>query len=167
MPAMCSITFGRCRCLVPDAIRRSIFSLPGVIARNAYPSRKPEVQILCPTCGDIFPGLHGQEAATCRTCKTHFNPERGTAKGAKATCPHCTQNFTILDAVASTGTRPGFRLYGKLVLTRSGDKAYLPATVEDHAAYQECTARLQEEIRHGSILLPTLALETATTPGRP
>ena len=39
-----------------------------IIARNAYPNRKPEVQILCPSCGDIFPGLHGQETATCRSC---------------------------------------------------------------------------------------------------
>jgi len=129
-----------------------------VIARNAYPSRKPEVQILCPSCGDIFPGLHGEEAVTCRSCKTRFNPQRGPAQGAKATCHHCTRSFTILDAVASTGTRPDFRLYGKLVLTQSGTKEYLPATAEDHAAYQQCSARLQEETSRG-LVLPSLALE--------
>jgi putative DNA methylase len=105
-----------------------------VIARNAYPNRKPEVQILCPSCGDIFPGLHGQEEATCRSCKTRFNPDRGPARGAKATCRHCHAGFTILDAVARTGTRPDFRLYGKLVLTQGETKEYLPATTEDHAA---------------------------------
>jgi len=129
-----------------------------VIARNAYPSRKPEVQILCPSCADIFPGLYGQEAATCRSCKTRFDPRRGPAQGAKATCQHCSRSFTILDAVTSTGTRPAFRLYGKLVLTRSGTKEYLPATAEDLAAYQQCSARLQEDTSHG-LLLPTLALE--------
>ena len=46
-------------CLALPQARRSVPVL--VIARNAYPSRKPEVQILCPACGDIFPGLHGQE----------------------------------------------------------------------------------------------------------
>src|SRR5207237_608529 len=39
-----------------------------VVARNAYPDRKPEVQILCPSCGDIFPGLNGQKMASCRSC---------------------------------------------------------------------------------------------------
>ncbi|MCK6625445.1 MAG: hypothetical protein L6R45_09745 [Anaerolineae bacterium] len=29
-----------------------------IIARNAYPDRKPEVQICCPRCGDIFPELN-------------------------------------------------------------------------------------------------------------
>jgi putative DNA methylase len=130
-----------------------------VIARNAYPSRKPEVQILCPACGDIFPGLHGQEEATCRSCKTQFNPLYGPAKGAKAVCRHCRSGFSILDAVARTGTRPDFRLYGKLVLTRGGTKAYLPATTDDHAAYQKCSARLNEELARGEILLPTLDLE--------
>ena len=62
-----------------------------IIARNAYPDRKPEVQILCPSCGDIFPGLHGQETAACRSCGTEFDPEHGPAKGAKATCRHCGQ----------------------------------------------------------------------------
>ena len=130
-----------------------------VIARNAYPSRKPEVQILCPSCGDIFPGLHGQETATCRSRGTEFNPAHGRAKGAKATCGHCGHKFMILDAVASTDVRPRFRLYGKLVLTRGGAKEYRPATPEDQAAYRECSARLREEAERGQVLLPKLALE--------
>jgi len=28
-----------------------------IIARNAYPDRKPEVQVCCPRCGDLFPTL--------------------------------------------------------------------------------------------------------------
>lgn len=60
-----------------------------IIARNAYPNRKPEVQILCPSCGDIFPGLHGDNAVTCPKCGNEFNPQHGTVKGAKATCQPC------------------------------------------------------------------------------
>ena len=130
-----------------------------IIARNAYPNRKPEVQILCPCCGDIFPGLHGQDTATCRSCATEFRPEQGPAKGTKATCRHCGQSFVILDAVASTRTRPAFRLYGKFVLTQGGAKEYLPATPDDQAAYRQCSARLEEEAERGQIRLPTLALE--------
>ena len=100
------------------ACRKSVDLFPSwIVARNAYPSRKPEIQILCPSCGDIFPGLHGQDTVTCRTCRTAFNPEHGQAKGAKATCRHCHHRFSILDAIAATKSRPTFRLYGKLVLT--------------------------------------------------
>ncbi len=53
-----------------------------VIARNAYPDRKPEVRMLCPSCGDIFPGLHGQKVATCCSCSHEFHPDKGTAHGA-------------------------------------------------------------------------------------
>jgi putative DNA methylase len=130
-----------------------------IIARNAYPNRKPEVQVVCPSCGDIFPSVHGQQAATCRTCGTKFNPEQGPAKGAKATCQHCHLNFTILDAVAAAAARPTFRLYGKLVLTRDVAKEYLPATAEDHASYEVCSTKLGEEIDRGQLSLPTLALE--------
>jgi predicted RNA-binding Zn-ribbon protein involved in translation (DUF1610 family) len=38
------------------------------------------VQILCPSCGDIFPGLHGHENATCRSCGKQFKPDQGPAK---------------------------------------------------------------------------------------
>ena len=86
-------------------------------------------------------------------------PGAEPAKGAKAACRHCGKSFTIVDAVAAHGSRPGFRLYGKLVLTRSGAKEYLPATADDHAAYRECSARLRQEIERGEIVLPTLALE--------
>ena len=130
-----------------------------IIARNAYPQRKPEVQILCPSCGDIFPGLHGHEIATCHSCGTQFNPDQGPAKGAKATCQHCQHKFSILDAVAAGGARPTFRLYGKLVLTHRGTKEYLPATPADQAAYQACSATLREETDRGRIRAPTLALE--------
>ena len=44
----------------PDC-RKPVDLFPSwIIARNAYPNRKPVVQILCPSCGDIFPGMHVQ-----------------------------------------------------------------------------------------------------------
>jgi putative DNA methylase len=130
-----------------------------VIARNAYPSRKPEVQILCPSCGDIFPGLHGDQSAVCRACQFHFNPEVGRAKGTKATCGLCRHDFSILEAIAVARTPPQFRLYGKLVLTAGGAKEYLPATAADQAAYQACGPRLANDLNGGKLSLPTLALQ--------
>lgn len=129
-----------------------------VIARNAYPARKPEVQVLCPSCGDIFPGLHGSETVSCRKCGESFRPDDAPARGARARCRGCGGSFAILEAVARIGSRPPFRAYGKLVLTGS-TKEYLAATPEDHAAYAACSEALRGEVERGGLPLPSLALE--------
>jgi putative DNA methylase len=93
-----------------------------IVARNAYPSRKPEVQIVCPACGDIGPGVHGTSDAVCRKCSHRFDPSAGPARGAKATCQSCGETRAIVESMAASGRRPDFRLYGKLILTRDGQK---------------------------------------------
>ena len=130
-----------------------------VVARNAYPSRKPEVQIVCPACGDIGPGTHGVQHAACRACGHEFDPTAGPARGAKAFCRACNASFSIVERMAASGTRPGFRLYGKLVLTRDGRKEYLPASLRDLDDYAGCSAQLSAEIATRTIRLPSLALE--------
>lgn len=129
-----------------------------VIARNAYPSRKPEIQILCPGCGSIFTGLHGQNKVSCSACGQRFNPEDGPAKGAKVTCQECYFTFTVLTALKHR--RPAFRLFAKLVLTQDGEKQYLPATDADHTAYANCSQQLAKEATEDkTIALPSLTLE--------
>lgn len=130
-----------------------------IIARNAFPERKPEIQVLCPQCGDIFPGIRGQGSVECRSCRHDFDPAAGPAAGAKATCPHCSATFTILDSVGRDGKRADFRLYGKLILTREGQKQYLPAKPHDVAAYQACSRLLRVRLDDGTITLPDMALE--------
>ena len=41
-----------------------------VIARNALSQPKAGSSNRLPACGDIFPGLHGQDTAACRSCRT-------------------------------------------------------------------------------------------------
>lgn len=130
-----------------------------VVARNAYPSRKPDVQIVCPACGHIAPGTHGRQSAACQDCGHEFDPTIGPARGAKAFCRTCDESFTIVESMAASGRRPDFRLYGKLVLTRDAVKEYLPATARDLADYAACSVRLAAEVASGKIVLPTLALE--------
>jgi putative DNA methylase len=132
-----------------------------IIARNAYPDRKPEVQICCPQCGDIFPALNSDSHVHCHTCGLDFDPHLGPADGANATCPFCSQTFTIATAVRASGHPPAHRLYGKLLLTPEGKKYYLPATPEDVRAYQKCSSLLQSELERGVIRLP----ETVLTDG--
>ncbi len=102
-----------------------------VIARNAYPNRKPEIQVICPICGDIFPWLHGQKLASCRDCKHSFHLEHGTVQGSKAACSHCGSRFPIISALKNGKKRPSFRQYAKLVLDANGKKQYLPVTDYD------------------------------------
>lgn len=129
-----------------------------VIARNAYPKRKPEVQILCPNCADIFAGLYDSRSATCPSCKHEFNPDHGPANRTKATCTGCSHTFTILDSISENDSRPAFRMYGKLILTSDGVKEYLPTTIDDLRAYSSCSSRLCREIESNRLHLPQLRL---------
>jgi putative DNA methylase len=130
-----------------------------VIARNAYPSRRPQIHILCPKCGDVFAGIYGSEIVTCPSCSYRFSPSEGVVRGAKAKCYHCGKTFAVVDTIARTNRRPDFRLIAKLVLTQRGDKQYLRIDEQDLAAYAECQQILQKEIVSGNIYLPTLHIE--------
>lgn len=131
-----------------------------VRARNAYPKRKPAVQVLCPSCGAWFQGLYTDTKTTCPDCELQFDQTAGTTQGAKATCRACDQTFSVRRAVSQDGKRPRFRLYGKLVLTKDGKKEYLPATAADLEAYRACVVEvLGEESKRESFQLPKLVLD--------
>ena len=127
-----------------------------IIARNANPDRKPQVQVRCPACSHIFQGVNGDKCVNCPKCHHRFDATCGPARGAKATCPQCTTLFTILDAIGKD--RPAFRLYGKRILTTEGRKEYLPVSEEDLSAYRECSRILRDEVKCGRVQLPNLRL---------
>lgn len=129
-----------------------------IFVRNAYPDRRPEVQICCPQCGDIFSALNKDKRVSCPSCRSSFDPHNGPARGAKAHCPKCSQVFSIAEAIRATGQPPSHRLYGKLVLTSDGEKKYLPATDDDLEAYKACSHELSREIEEGMIRLPQTVL---------
>lgn len=130
-----------------------------IIGRNAFPDRKPEVRISCPTCGDIINGSIRDRSVECGTCQSCFDPHVGNARGAKATCPECRHEFTILTSVRKSGRPPGHRLVGKLVLMASGAKRYLPATDADRNAYAAAEQLLAREVEAGKIVMPSLELQ--------
>jgi putative DNA methylase len=130
-----------------------------IVARHASPRRKREIQILCPECREIVPGTNDAFHTICPRCTHRFDARCGVARGAKAICPQCRNDFAIVSAVAATGSRPHFKLFGKLVLTSQGEKQYVAADEADQEAYRACSNLLIEEERRGAIHLPTLALE--------
>jgi len=131
-----------------------------VFARNAYPDRKPEVQISCPDCGNVFESRFGDRDALCSGCGFRFDPGLGTVRGSLASCVKCgCESFSIAKAVASTGNRPAYRLYAKLVLREDGTKQYLSISSDDIAQMKNASRLLHEEVEAGTILLPNLHLE--------
>lgn len=129
-----------------------------IIARNAYPDRRPEVQVCCPQCGDIFPSLNGSDSAVCPSCTLKFNPHEGSAKGATAVCPGCSCSFLIAQAIRREADPPAHRLYGKLLLAPDGQKVYLPADQHDISAYDRCCRELTSEVDLGHVSLPNASL---------
>jgi len=125
-----------------------------IFAKNAYPNRKPEVQIYCPKCEGIFAGLNHSETARCTDCSNEFNPHKGPAQGSNAFCNVCSKNFSILDAVRETDNTPNHKLYAKLVLTKEGEKQYLRATKKDKLEYDTCSKTLNQGVQDGKIKLP-------------
>lgn len=129
-----------------------------IFAKNAYPDRKPEVQILCPSCGDVFCGSTRNEEAHCPTCNHAFNSQVGPVTGSKARCQSCGNRFTVLDAIRDSSSRPNYRLYAKLVLTSGDQKQYLRATNADVASYDRCSTDLSMALQSGDIAVPDAPL---------
>ena len=157
--AMCSTFSGLCGCRALIAANQSTCCLPGSSHEMPTPIESPRSRFCAHRAGRSFLASMVTSLRSCRGCGTEFNPQRGPADGAKATCLHCNHKFTILDAIATGRRRPEFRLYGKLVLTHDGEKQYLAATADDQAAYRDCSAQLRQGVANGSVRLPTLALE--------
>jgi putative DNA methylase len=126
-----------------------------IFARNAYPGRKPAVRVVCPECGGVFSANVNDERTHCPRCRHEFNLHIGPASGATATCRNCQHAFPIAKTAKALGHPPAHRMFAKLVLSSSDEKAYLPASREDELAYQRCS----EELRRSRLPLPTLTLE--------
>ena len=115
-----------------------------IFARHAYQTRFPQVQVVCPNCGEIFASTEDVGATVCPDCRFKFDPHNGPVRAAQAICRHCGTPFSMAQQALAQGRPPGHRLYAKLLLTHSGAKDYLRTTSEDQAAYR---ASCEELIR--------------------
>ena len=129
-----------------------------IFAKNAYPNKKPEIQVYCPSCQGIFEANYHQKQVACLHCDFVFDPRQGQAYGAKATCASCQHTFSIIKAIQTSDAPPSHRLFAKLVLTSNGKKKYLPTTDKDRNAYAACKRILAEELERGTLRLPVTEL---------
>ncbi|MGG1669758.1 hypothetical protein ACIFOE_03745 [Paenibacillus sp. NRS-1783] len=129
-----------------------------IISRNAYPDRKPEIQVCCPKCNDIFVANSKDKTVSCKTCDFLFDPSVGNTKGASAFCPHCSNSFKIIENIRKNDLKPSQRMYAKLVLTSSGEKQYLKVDSMDLKAFQDCEVELASRVSKGQLKIPVIEI---------
>ncbi len=116
-----------------------------VFAQHVYKKQHPQVQIICPSCSNVYAGTFGISASECPECKFTFNPLIGTVSLSQATCSNCNKTFRIVKAVQASDKPPRHRLYAKLVLSSNGQKSYLAANEEDRALYDRAARQLSQK----------------------
>lgn len=134
----------------PDGERVLLFK-NYVFSSNAYPAKKPESRILCPTCGAILTDRYDATHTTCTDCGRRFNPQVGTCDGTTVVDSHGNRH-KIKDLIQAKGTPPEHRMFAMMALRENGDKVYLKPTEEDLALYRACSAKL----RKSKLMLPTM-----------
>jgi putative DNA methylase len=114
-----------------------------VFARNAYPSKKPNAQILCPRCWGIFTDRYDSTNSTCPHCSKLFNPQDGPAKGTNVRDSKGEKHK--IKSLLNNGKRLEEKMYALLAINSAGKKEYLRPTDFDMALYQEAVSRLPSE----------------------
>ncbi len=126
-----------------------------VFSKNAYPTKKPKAQIICPSCWTITEDRFDTTQLVCPHCKTQFNPQEGPAKGQYITSASGNR-YKIKDLIQSQNQPPKHRMYAMLALRSTGEKIYLPIQDEDRDLLQKATQRLASE----KLPLPTMSVRS-------
>ncbi|MEE1953581.1 DNA methyltransferase [Aeromonas sp. 75A] len=101
-----------------------------VFSKNAYASKKPESQILCPSCGDILVGKYNATSVQCSSCNHTFNPQAGPVQGANVTTRNGIK-YKIKQLISCDNGAPKHRLYAVMALSPSGEKIYIKPSEYD------------------------------------
>ena len=134
-------------------------SSPGTLART----RNPNVQILCPSCGHIFPGLLGQESARLPVLRVGVSiRNRGDVTGQDGRlAPACDREFINPGRHRrKTSAVPSVREACPEKRRRKGVSAGL-------AGRPRCLCRLFSEASRGSREAEDLAIPEPRSAGRP
>lgn len=123
-----------------------------VFSQDAYPKKKPQARMVCPSCWEVLEGRYDTIDITCQHCGHHFNPQQGPIAGQYVTGGNG-KRYRIKDLL-TPDQPPQQRMYAMMVLRANGEKIYLPVRETDRVLYAEAEARLQQE----NLPLPTLAV---------
>ena len=104
-----------------------------VFSKNAYASKKPAAQSICPHCSAINQIKYSDENTTCTNCGKSYNPQKGNISSIEYICR---RKGEIIPA----------RLYAKMIVDRHGNKKYLPIDEYDIALYEKALAAVPGSI---------------------
>ncbi|GAA5525755.1 hypothetical protein Maes01_02327 [Microbulbifer aestuariivivens] len=136
----------------PDGEEIPLFS-SYIFSKNAYPSKKPDAQILCPSCGAVFVGKYNSNESLCTECEHHFDPQNGPAKGSKVFDRQGNEH-KIKDLVSRKDHPPYHKLYAIMALNEKGEKVYIKPSQYDLELLDQAERKLNN-IRH-KLPLPTM-----------
>lgn len=126
-----------------------------VFAQNAYPSKKPNAQILCPECWGIFQGQYNQEVAVCPHCGFQFNPQVGPANNNIVTAKDGTQ-YKIKELIPKDGKPLTEKMYALLAVNTKGEKVYQSIQEYDTILFSRVAKRLET----ADFFLPTYGVRS-------
>ena len=113
-----------------------------VFSQNAYPKKKPEAQIICPNCWNVFKGKYDSKKCTCPKCDVEFDPQVGPSNG-QTVVDSQGREYKILDVMPKDRVIPE-KMYAALALRHSGEKIYLSIDSESIDLYNEAKKTLHE-----------------------
>lgn len=113
-----------------------------LFAKHVYPARHSEAKSVCPECGGVNDVKYDDAEIKCAQCGLTYNPRSGSVKRGVATCPACHTTFKVIDVVRRMEHPPSHKMYAKMVLTRTGEKVYLPADEFDRELFEQAEAAL-------------------------
>lgn len=132
-----------------------------IFAQNAYASKKPDAQILCPQCWGIFQGKYNQEVAVCPHCGHHFNPQIGPANNSVVTAKDGTK-YKIKELIPKDGKQLPEKMYALLAINTNGEKVYQSVQEYDTALFTE----VEKKLKAADFFLPTYGVRPGYNTGQ-
>ena len=115
-----------------------------IFSKNAYPTKKPIAQSICPYCGEINQVHYQAEDCECKGCERHYNPQKGNVEKFVYTCPYCGKKEKIIDYVRRTKKILSRKMYAKMVFNIDGEKEYVRINDFDLERYKEAEDHLSK-----------------------
>jgi len=114
-----------------------------IFSKNAYPSKVPKCQIVCPHCLTVNEGNYLEQKLTCKKCKNLFNPHEGNTDRTTFKCLKCSNVSKIGNTVKKSDKAWSYKLYAIMFLDENGKKQYKTADDTDLELFSQAENELK------------------------
>lgn len=132
-----------------------------IVSKNAYPQKKPEIQVFCPQCGSVFPSVYQCHQVNCPQCGNTYDPWIGTVVGNKVFDSNG-EPYRIA-SLMDPKSPPKERMYALLAVDSDGNKHYLPIKKFDLELY----SKAEEELNHLDLPRPLGSISSGINADQP